>query len=181
MESANYGHSDLHFLTLTAKNAYSWDSKYRHQQKPNFRFFVFFFGFSVFFGFLNTDVGFGFGFLSIAIFSFGFGYWLGYNAGRPRPRLYCVRWRSGTPTERGTTAPTFLIYGRRLCLRPYNQWIKMKLGREVGLSLPQIVLNGDPPPLPQTQRGSALPNFRPMPVVAKRLDGSKFHCHSAGR
>jgi len=34
-------HSDLHFLTLTAKNANSWDSKYRHQQKLNFRFFVF--------------------------------------------------------------------------------------------------------------------------------------------
>jgi len=36
------GHSDLHFLTLTARNVCSWDSKYHHQQKPNFRFFGFF-------------------------------------------------------------------------------------------------------------------------------------------
>jgi len=40
------GHSDLHFLTLTAKNVCSWDSKYHHHQKPNFRFF----GFSSVFG-----------------------------------------------------------------------------------------------------------------------------------
>jgi len=41
----------------------------------------------------------------------------------------------------------------------------MKLGKEVGFGLRQIVLNGGPAPLPQ--RGMA-PNFRPMCVVAKR-------------
>jgi len=45
----------------------------RHQQKPNFRFFsVFFRRFSVFFGFLNTDVGVGFGFLKYRDIGFGF-------------------------------------------------------------------------------------------------------------
>ena len=51
-------HSDLHLLTLAAKNAYSLDSKYCRRQKPNFWFCRSFLQFSVFFGFLNTDVGF---------------------------------------------------------------------------------------------------------------------------
>jgi len=41
-------------------------------------------------------------------------------------------------------------------------WIKMKLGVEVGLG--NIVLDGAQPP-----------NFWPMSVVAKRLDGSRCH------
>ena len=50
----------------------------------------------------------------------------------------------------------------------------MKLGMEleVGLGPGHIVLAGDPAPLPQ--RVTA-PNFRPISVVAKRLDGSRFH------
>jgi len=44
----------------------------------------------------------------------------------------------------------------------------MPLGREVGLGTGHIVLDGDPVSLPQ--RGT-VPNFRPMSVVAKRLDG----------
>jgi len=48
----------------------------------------------------------------------------------------------------------------------------MKLGMRVGLGPGHIVLDGDPglPP----QMGSA-PNFRPMSVVAKRLDGLRCH------
>jgi len=48
--------------------------------------------------------------------------------------------------------------------------IKMKLGMEVGLSPGHIMLDGDPAPPLQ----SGTPNFRPMSVVAKRLDGSKM-------
>ena len=51
-------------------------------------------------------------------------------------------------------------------------WIKMKLGMQVGLGSGHIVLDGDPAPLPQ--RGTA-PNFRPIFVVAKWLDGSRCH------
>ena len=43
---------------------------------------------------------------------------------------------------------------------------------QVGLGPGQIVLDGDPAPL--LQRGTA-PNFRPMSVVAKWLDGSRCH------
>jgi len=39
-------------------------------------------------------------------------------------------------------------------------WMKMPLGREVGLGPSDIVLDGDPAPLPK--RGIAAPNFRLM-------------------
>jgi len=51
-------------------------------------------------------------------------------------------------------------------------WIKMKLGIEVGLGPGHTVLDGDPAPLPQTVHS---PQFLPMSVVAKRLDGSRYH------
>jgi len=53
------------------------------------------------------------------------------------------------------------------------EWIKMKLGMEIGLRPGHIVLGGDPAPLPK--KGGTAPNFRPMSVVAKRLDGSECH------
>jgi len=48
----------------------------------------------------------------------------------------------------------------------------MPLGTEVGLGSGDIVLEGDPG-LPKGEQLS--PNFRPMPIVAKRLDGSGYH------
>ena len=51
-------------------------------------------------------------------------------------------------------------------------WIKIKLGVEVGLGPSHIVLGGDL--APSTQKGH-IPNFRPMSVVAKRLDGLRCH------
>jgi len=47
-------------------------------------------------------------------------------------------------------------------------WIKMKLGKHVGLGPGHIVLDGHPAPLPKRGRS---PNFRPMSIVAKCLDG----------
>jgi len=52
--------------------------------------------------------------------------------------------------------------------------IKMKLGMEVGLNPCHIVLDEDSVPPPREKRGTA-PNFWPMSVVAKRLDGSGWH------
>jgi len=51
-------------------------------------------------------------------------------------------------------------------------WIKMKLGTKVGLDPGHIVLDGDPAPLPKRD---TTPNFRPMSVVVKRLDGLRWH------
>jgi len=44
---------------------------------------------------------------------------------------------------------------------------------EVGLSPGDFVLDGDPATYPK--RGGAPPNFRPTPIVAKRLHGSRCH------
>jgi len=49
----------------------------------------------------------------------------------------------------------------------------MPLGREVGLSPSDIVLDGDPAPFPP--KGGGAPNFRSITVVAKWLDGSRYH------
>jgi len=56
-------------------------------------------------------------------------------------------------------------------------WIKMKLGMKVGLGPGHIVLDGDPAPPPKKMGTAATsyPNFRPMSIVAKRLDGSRCH------
>jgi len=53
-----------------------------------------------------------------------------------------------------------------------NGGIKMPLGMEVGLSPVHIVIDGDQLPPP---KGAQLPTFRPMSMVAKRLDGSICH------
>ena len=52
-------------------------------------------------------------------------------------------------------------------------WIKMALGMEVDRGPSHIVLDGVPasPPL----KGHSPPNFRPMSVVAKRLDGLRWY------
>jgi len=46
----------------------------------------------------------------------------------------------------------------------------MKLGTQVGLGPDHIVLDGDPAAPPP--KGHARPNFRPLSVVVKWLDGS---------
>jgi len=52
-------------------------------------------------------------------------------------------------------------------------WIEMKLGKQVRLGPGHFVLDGDPAPLPK--KGAEPRNFRPMSIVAKRLDGSRLH------
>ena len=53
-------------------------------------------------------------------------------------------------------------------------WITPAFGMEVGLSPVDSVLDGDPAPSPERGR-SSFPNFRPMSIVAKGLDGSRWH------
>jgi len=96
---------------------------------------------------------------------------------RPQPRGLCIRWGPNPPPQRG---------GR---LRPPPQkkkstdvycgqmagWVKMALGTEVGLSPGDFVLDGDPALTPPKKRAEPLPNFRPISIVAKRLDASRCH------
>jgi len=49
-------------------------------------------------------------------------------------------------------------------------WIKVKLG--IHASALATLLDGDPTPLP---KGAQPPNFRPISVVAKYLDGLRCH------
>ena len=48
----------------------------------------------------------------------------------------------------------------------------MALGTEVDLGPGHVVLDTDLAPLPK--KGQS-PNFRPLSIVAKRLDGSRWH------
>ena len=49
------------------------------------------------------------------------------------------------------------------------EWIKMAVGMEVGLGPGDIMLDGDPAPPEKVAQPP--PDFRPMSIVAKRLDG----------
>ena len=92
---------------------------------------------------------------------------------RPRPRRLCVRWGPRYPSPRGGAVPLPPIFDPCLLCQTAG-WMKLVLGMEVGLSPGDFVLDGDPAPLPRRGR-SPLPNFRPISIVAKRLDGSRWH------
>ena len=83
---------------------------------------------------------------------------------------HIVLYGDPTPSPKGAQPPIFA----HICCGQMAGWIKTPLGREVGFGPSDIVLDGDPAPPPQ-KGGRAPPNFRPMSVVAKRLDGSRFH------
>jgi len=53
-------------------------------------------------------------------------------------------------------------------------WIKMPLGTEVSLGLRDIMLDWDPAASP-LKGHIPTRNFRPMSIVAKRLDGLRCH------
>ena len=65
--------------------------------------------------------------------------------------------------KKGAEPPNF----RPMFFGQMTEWLKTVLGMEIGLSPGDIVLD-----LPNT---SPLPNFRPISIVAKRLDASRCH------
>jgi len=80
-------------------------------------------------------------------------------AGRHQPRLLCVIWEPSSPSSNGHS-PQFSAH---VCCGQMAGWIKMQLGREVGIGPGFTVLDGNPAPPPT--KGTA-PSFRPMSVVA---------------
>ena len=90
-----------------------------------------------------------------------------WHRGRPRPRPHCVRWEPSFPSPNGAH-PQFLA---NVCCDQTARWIKMPFGTEVDLGQGDTVLDGDSAP----PKGTQPPNFRPMSVLAKRLDGSRCH------
>ena len=75
---------------------------------------------------------------------------------------------SPLPLPQWGTDPQFLAH---ICCGQMTAWIKMSLGMELGLDPDDFVLDGDPvAPSPKGGFGTH-PNFRPMFIVTKRLDG----------
>ena len=70
------------------------------------------------------------------------------------------------PQKKGTAATQFLA---NVYCGQTAGWMKTSLCTEVDLGRSDILLGGDPAPLPKKGR-SPLPNFWPMSIVAKRLD-----------
>jgi len=75
------------------------------------------------------------------------------------------------PPEKGGVVPPFSAH---VCYGQTAAWIKVPLGTAIGLGPDDIVLDGDAAPLPKRGR-SLLPNFRPMSIVGKQLDVSRWH------
>jgi len=66
---------------------------------------------------------------------------------------------------------TVLQFSAHVYCRQTARCIRILLSTEVGLSQGDIVLDGNPAP----PKRDTHPNFRPMPIVAKLLDGSRCH------
>ena len=64
-------------------------------------------------------------------------------------------------------------FSTHICCGQVAAWINMSLGKEVGLGPGNVLLDRDPAPLPK--KGAETTNFRPMSIVAKRLDGSRWY------
>ena len=125
--------------------------------------------------------------------------------GRPRPRRLCVRWVRSSPPQKGYRAPSPQVLAHVYCGQTAGWikmafGIEVNLGP--GLRLPifgpfllwpngwmhqDVSWYGDRPqprrpcgvrwgPSPLLKKGqSPLPNFWPIFIVAKRLDGSRWH------
>ena len=89
-----------------------------------------------------------------------------WHGGGPWSKPHCTRWGPSSPPPKREQNPQFSAH---FYCRQTAGCVTMPLGMEVGLSPGDFVLDADPasPPL----KGHSPPNFRPMSVVAKRLDG----------
>ena len=98
-----------------------------------------------------------------------------WYGGRPQPRRLCSM---GTPLPPPKKGGALQIFGP--CLLWPNGWMEQDgTGTELGLSPGDFVLDGDPAPHPKRGQ-SLLPNFRPMSIVAKRLDRQYGTWHGGG-
>ena len=70
------------------------------------------------------------------------------------------------PPPKGHSPP----FSAHICCGQMAAWIKMLLGMKLGLGQGDFVLYGDHAPPPQ-KGAEPTPNFRPMFIAAKRLDG----------
>jgi len=97
--------------------------------------------------------------------------WIKMPRPTPVPSATLCYMETQIPLKRGTSVPKFPAH---VCCDQTAGWIKMPLDIEAGLGPGHIVLDGTNP-----KGAQPAPQFRPMSVVAKRMDGSK--CHLVGR
>ena len=76
------------------------------------------------------------------------------------------------PPPKGHSLPQFSAH---ICCGQMAAWIKMPLGKELGLGPGDFVLDGDPAPLPKKGAKPPPKKNRPMFIVAKRLDISRWY------
>jgi len=93
-----------------------------------------------------------------------------WYGGKPQPRRPCIRWGPRSPSPKRGRSPQFSAH---VYCGQTAAWIKMPLGTELGLGSDDIVLDGDPAPTPGV--GGRAANFRPIFIVAIRLDASRSH------
>jgi len=79
-----------------------------------------------------------------------------WHAGSPRLWPHCLRWGPSSSSPKGHSPPEFSAH---ICCDQMAGWIKMPLGREVGLGPSDIVLDGNPAHLPK--RGHSPQIFGP--------------------
>ena len=97
-----------------------------------------------------------------------------WHGGGPWSRPHCARWGTNSPPlKRGQSAPP--IFGPFL-LSP-NGWMDKDGSRHGSRPQPRRLYArwGPRDPAPLSQKGTEPPNFRPIFIVAKRLDGSRWH------
>jgi len=88
---------------------------------------------------------------------------------RPRPRRLCVRWGPSPPSSKGAALPSPIFVP--FLLWP-NGWIHQDATWYGCRPLPRgLCVRWRPSPLPKKGVEPPLRNFRPMFIVAKRLDG----------
>jgi len=70
-----------------------------------------------------------------------------------------------SPRQKGVETPNFSHF----CCGQTARWTKIPLGMEVGLGPDDFTFDGDP--VPPRKKSQSPPNFWPMAIVAKGLDG----------
>jgi len=96
-----------------------------------------------------------------------------WYGGKPRPRRRYVRWGLSSLPKKAQPRRPLSIVAKRL-------YIRVPLTTEVGLSLGDIVYDGDPTP-PEIKAQPTI-QFWSMSIVAKRLDGvDGSRCHLVRR
>ena len=85
--------------------------------------------------------------------------------GRPFVKRFALRYWTVVLSVLSCLTVTLVYCGQTV------GWIKVNLGVDVGLGPGHIVLDVEPRSPPKV----TAPNFRPMSLVARRLDGERCH------